>query len=102
MTQRRRILALLEEGPIGLREMSKQLGVRERDVLDHMEHISRSVAPSRRIRISPAFCHHCGFIFRKRTRFSTPGKCPQCRSQRIQPPEFSVSGPAASVPEGLE
>ncbi len=102
MTERRRILALLEEGPIGLREMSRQLGLRERDVLDHMEHISRSIAPSRRICISPAFCHRCGFIFRKRRRFSTPGKCPQCRSQRIQPPEFTVSGHPAAVPEHLE
>jgi hypothetical protein len=100
MTERRRILAFLEDGPVGLREISKALGLRERDVLDHLEHIARSVAPSRRIRISPAFCHECGFIFRKRTRFSTPGKCPQCRSQRIQPPEFAVSGKPGHVDEG--
>ncbi len=102
MTERRRILALLEEGPMGLREISKALGLRERDVLDHLEHVDKSVSPTRRIQISPAFCHECGFTFRKRSRFSTPGKCPQCRSQRIQPPEFALSGKPGRANESLE
>jgi transcriptional regulator len=92
MTIRRRIADLLAERPHTLRDLSVALGIRERDVLDHLPHVARSVPSPKRLRVSPAQCLQCGFLFRKRERFSTPGKCPCCRSQRIHPPDFAIEG----------
>ena len=40
-----------------------------------------------RLVTTPPECLACGFSFRKRRRerFSTPGRCPVCRSERIAP-----------------
>jgi predicted Zn-ribbon and HTH transcriptional regulator len=91
LTVRKRIMALLEQGPMTLREMAKELGMKEKEVLGHLPHAIRSAALSQRVEISPASCLGCGFVFRKRGRLSTPGKCPMCRSQRIDPPRFKIS-----------
>ncbi len=91
MTIRKKIIDLLESGPLTLKDLASTLGLREREILEHLPHVSRSISPARRIQIYPAQCLHCGFAFRKRMRFSTPGKCPQCRSVRIQPPEFLIT-----------
>lgn len=91
MTVRQRIMAALEEGPVSLREMAKDLGMKEKELLGHLPHVLRSTGPFKRVEVSPASCLSCGFVFRKRGRVSTPGKCPMCRSQRIEPPRFKVS-----------
>jgi len=92
MTTRRRITQLLQESPLSVREISAELGLSEREVLDHLQHVARSVASSGRLNVKPAQCLQCGFVFRKRTRLSKPSRCPLCRSQRIQAPEFSIFG----------
>ncbi len=91
MTIRQRIMAVLEQRPVSLREMAKDLGIKEKELLGHLPHVLRSTGPSRRVEVCPASCLDCGFVFRKRGRVSTPGKCPRCRSQRIEPPRFKVS-----------
>jgi predicted Zn-ribbon and HTH transcriptional regulator len=45
----------------------------------------------------PARCLDCGFVFKKRTRFTTPGRCPVCRSEAIAPPAYGIH-----VEEGKE
>ncbi len=88
-TPRKRIAEALEREPLDLRELSKMFGLKERDVLDHLDHIARSARPKRFI-IEPASCLHCGFSFRKRSRMSTPGRCPICKSQSIAPPRYQI------------
>lgn len=85
-TLRKEILKALEDGPMGLREISQLFRVREKDVLDHLEHISRSV----RLKMEPAACLDCGFSFKKRDRLSTPSRCPLCKSESISPPRYRV------------
>jgi predicted Zn-ribbon and HTH transcriptional regulator len=90
LTLRKKIAEVLEEECLDLREISKLFGIQEREVLDHLRHIARSVHPKRLI-VDAACCKHCGFTFKKRTRLNTPGRCPVCKSESISPPRFKIN-----------
>ncbi len=91
-TLRQQIMAVLKEGEWGVRELSQQLGIAERDVIAHLPHVQRSLAGSgARLVIREAFCWACGFTFKGRGRFTRPGRCPRCRRTRIEPPAFHVA-----------
>jgi len=90
-TLRRRILALLEEQAMDARELSAALGIREKEVTDHLVHVERTVAAGkRRFVLSPSRCLDCGFEFKKRRRLTRPSRCPHCKGQRVIPPRFRV------------
>lgn len=92
-TVRRRILALLEEGPRTSLEISAAVRIPEREVEGHLTHLRRSLRGSgRRLSHLPAQCRGCGFRFRKRDRLSAPGRCPVCRGESIADPSFRVEG----------
>ena len=88
-TIRKEIANLLERGPLDLREISQILRIREKEALDHLQHIARSVHP-RKLAMEPAACLQCGFVFKKRERFSTPSRCPLCKSESISPPRYRI------------
>lgn len=88
-TLREEIAEALERGALDLRGISQRFGIREREVLDHLQHISRSARP-KRLAMEPAACQRCGFVFKKRERFSTPSRCPICRSESISPPRYRI------------
>lgn len=76
------------------REISQAVGIKEKDVLDHLPHIARSIAAHEgegsRFAVEPSQCLECGFVFRKRDRLKTPSKCPVCRSEEITETRFGV------------
>ncbi len=88
-TLRKEIAEALEHETLDLREISKRFGIREREALDHLGHIARSARPKRLV-MDPATCQRCGFIFKKRERFSAPSRCPICRSESIAPPRYMI------------
>ncbi len=93
-TERRRTLSALEEGPLSAREISGRIGVSEKEVYGHLEHIRTSLHRSGgKLIIRPAECAKCGFLFVKRGRLKRPGRCPVCRSESIHPPLFSIGAP---------
>ena len=85
-TLRKEIAKALEDGPMDLREISQAFRIREKDVLDHLQHISRSA----QLKMDPAACLECGFSFKKRDRLNTPSRCPLCKSESISPPRYRV------------
>ncbi|MDW7709899.1 MAG: hypothetical protein SCH98_05450 [Deferrisomatales bacterium] len=87
---RREILERLRRGPATLRELSRELGLRERETAEHLGHAARSLRQGETLAEVPAECRGCGFRFRKRERLTTPGRCPRCRSERIRPAVFRV------------
>ncbi len=86
---RKEIAEALSHNPLGLREISQLFRIREREALDHLQHIAKSAHP-RKFSMAPAQCKRCGFIFKKRDRLSAPSRCPLCRSESITPPRYQI------------
>jgi predicted Zn-ribbon and HTH transcriptional regulator len=90
-TVRAALRLALRAGPRTARELSGAVGVPEKQVAAHLEHLARSLkAAGERLRVEPARCQDCGFTFRKRDRLSRPSRCPVCRSERLDAPRFAV------------
>jgi transcriptional regulator len=91
LTVRQRMIALLEDEECDVRDISKALHISEKEVGDHLEHIRHSLSATRqKLEIRPAECLACGFVFKDRSRFSRPGRCPRCRESRISMPRFYI------------
>ena len=73
-------------------QLAGLMGVREREVEEHLTHIVKTVARdrARRFVIDPASCGGCGYVFRGRTKLTTPSRCPKCKSEGISPPRFGI------------
>ena len=90
-TVRAALRQALQAGPRTARELSGTVGVPEKQVAAHLEHLARSLkAAGERLRVEPARCLDCGFAFRKRDRLSRPSRCPVCRSERLDAPRFAI------------
>lgn len=86
-------MACLETGPMNAIDISQSVGIMEKEVYGHLEHIARSlVVHDRKLFIQPSRCLKCGFTFEKRTRFTRPGRCPRCRGTHIQRPAYEILG----------
>lgn len=93
-TIRQEIIALLSEGEYGAKSISGIIRISEKEVYVHLEHIARSLRSQKmRLKITPAACLACGFIFEARNRFTSPGRCPKCKGEHIQDPEYGIEGP---------
>jgi len=91
-TIRQRIIMLLEERPMTARELSQAIGIREREVYEHLAHVARSVAPQKKkLTVQPFRCLECGYAFHDRKRLTRPSRCPRCRQSRIQEAVYAVS-----------
>jgi predicted Zn-ribbon and HTH transcriptional regulator len=98
-TVRRSILALLENGPVTALELSAATRRSEKEVLGHLEHLRRSLRQgNRRLEVTPAECRGCGFVFRKRDRVKSPGRCPLCKGESISDPAFRVERGPPGIP----
>ncbi len=89
LTLRKEMAEVLGRETLDLRGISKRFGVREKEALEHLEHIAKSVRSGRLI-AEPARCDRCGFSFRKRSRLSTPSRCPVCKGESVTPPLFKI------------
>jgi hypothetical protein len=97
-TVRSALRQVLREGPLTARELSARVGISEKEVSGHLEHVARSLRHSgERLRVEPAQCLVCDFVFKDRMRLTKPSKCPVCRSERLDPPRFAIlpGGPPA-------
>ncbi len=91
MTTREQLAEALRRAPGTARDLSREVGLPERDVAEHLGHLARSLqARGERLSVEPAACIACGFVFRGRERLTRPGACPRCRSTRIDPPVFRI------------
>jgi len=91
-TVRQRIIMLLEERPMTARELSQAVGIREREVYEHLAHVARSVTrQKKKLAVQPFRCLECGYVFHDRKRLTRPSRCPRCRQSRIQEAVYAVS-----------
>jgi len=90
-TVRHAIVAELLQGPCSARDLSAAIGVPEREIGNHLEHIKKTLSLSgRRLVVTPAECKKCGFVFAKREKLKRPGKCPVCKGESIREPLFAI------------
>jgi len=90
-TVRQEIVTLLEARERTPRQLADLLGMRERELSDHLPHVARTLrAGGRRLAVRPAECLACGHVFRDRRRLTAPSRCPRCKSLRIDPPAYRV------------
>ncbi|MFH2219231.1 MAG: ArsR family transcriptional regulator [Pseudomonadota bacterium] len=83
-TIRQRILLLLSEKEMSARDLSQAIGIREKEVYEHLPHVARSAKTlKKKLTIRPATCHACGYVFKDRKRFTPPGRCPRCKGERL-------------------
>ena len=86
------MIALLSEREMTAKELSQALGIREKEVFDHLAHIARTVAVHRgKLTVLPIHCLACGYVFEERRRFTRPSRCPQCKKSHIEAPVFRLS-----------
>ena len=90
MTIRQEISDLLTKERLTTREISKTVRIREKDVIDHLEHIARSLSKKGQFYIDPSVCRKCGFKFKDRKRFRSPSRCPLCKNEAITEPRFWI------------
>ena len=87
---RKDLIGLLHDQPASLNELALQLGVRQKVVEDDLHHLIKSLRHmSHHIKISPATCRKCGFVFQK-DKLHKPGKCPRCNGTWISDPLISI------------
>lgn len=90
-TVRASLAEVLREGPATAKELSERVGIPEKDVAGHLEHLERSLeAQGEKLVIEPAECLACGYAFTGRRKLTRPSRCPECGSERIDPPAFRI------------
>jgi predicted Zn-ribbon and HTH transcriptional regulator len=91
-TIRQKITELLNSAEMDARELSQEVGIKEKEVCEHLIHISRTLdAKGRKIKIRPSECLKCGYVFKDRQRFTRPGRCPKCRQSYLTNPSFKIT-----------
>lgn len=92
LTLRHRIITLLSDREMDARELSQELGIKEREVYEHLVHVERSVAAARATFIlTPSQCLLCGYVFEDRRRLTRPSRCPKCKRSKLQSPSFRIA-----------
>jgi transcriptional regulator len=91
-TLRRKIIAFLNQQEMDARELSQALGLKEKEVYEHLVHVERSVAATDgKFIITPSQCLLCGYVFQDRQRLTRPSRCPQCKRSKLQNPSFRIA-----------
>jgi transcriptional regulator len=90
-TKRKEIIQILSNKEMDAGEISSAVGIGEKEVYTHLNHIARSVKHQRKkLIIKPAECFGCGYAFEKRRRFTRPSRCPICKSEHIRNPMYRI------------
>ena len=91
-TPRQRIIDLIAGTRLSSYQLAQMLGIPERQVEEHLAHVVKTIArdKTRRFILDPARCQDCDFVFRDRSRLTSPGRCPHCRSEAIAAPRYGI------------
>lgn len=83
-TTRQAIIDVLRGGEHTARELATIAELPISRLVVELEHVAQSC--KKELKLRPATCQACGFTFTKRKRFTTPSRCPKCRSERTEGP----------------
>jgi predicted Zn-ribbon and HTH transcriptional regulator len=83
--------ALTGSPPRGLDELSRELGVSEKELPAALDKLRRTLAHStEQLCVEPSRCIECHFELETRTRAKRPSRCPRCSSERLTRPRFWI------------
>jgi predicted Zn-ribbon and HTH transcriptional regulator len=86
------MMALLREQELDARDLAQALGLKEKEVYEHLAHVERSVAAAGgKFIVIPSYCLLCGYVFEKRRRLTRPSRCPKCKRSKLQNPSFRTA-----------
>jgi hypothetical protein len=90
-TIRQKIFLLLDEKEMTAREISQAIGIREKEVYEHLPHIALSaIAQKRKLVVLTFSCMSCGYVFEQRKRFTRPSRCPRCKKTHLETPAYRL------------
>ena len=90
-TVRQKIIGLLTDMEMSARDLSQALGIREKEVVQHLVHVEKTVAAQKkRLMIIPFLCLDCEYVFKERKRYTRPGRCPRCKGTHVETPTFRI------------
>ncbi|MBN2492006.1 MAG: transcriptional regulator [Planctomycetes bacterium] len=92
-TLRQQLRDALRAGEVSFEGLCQALQIRRRELAAELRHVERTArASGERLVVTPAECEACGFVFRARglRHLQPPGRCPECRSERIADPLFRL------------
>ena len=91
-TPRQRIIDVITGTRLSSYQLGQMLDIPERQVEEHLTHVVKTIArdKTRRFVLDPARCQDCDFVFRDRSRLTSPSRCPHCRSEAIAAPRYGI------------
>jgi hypothetical protein len=89
-TRREEIFMVLKKERRTAQELANYYKVELWEIIEDLKHLAKSVRPSFELRMFPACCKKCRFIFKERSKIKSPSKCPRCKSMWIQAPLFEI------------
>jgi predicted Zn-ribbon and HTH transcriptional regulator len=91
-TTRQRIADHLREQPAAASALATEFAITAATALDHVEHIAQSLdSTDEELLVAPPECRDCGFRDFD-DRINRPSRCPDCKSETIEEPRFTVEG----------
>ena len=86
MTRREQIIQALAQGSKNPTQLANMFDTSKKEIMEDLKHIAKTVkAKGKTLVVKLAECNKCGFVMKK---FGT--KCPECRSEDIQEPMYSI------------
>ncbi len=90
MTRREDIYDILKHEKRTAQELANIFKIELSEIVDDLKHLARSVRPVFDLKMHPARCRNCEFVFMERVKVKAPTKCPKCKSEWIQAPLFFI------------
>ena len=88
-TRRQQIIEILQQNKQTAQQLANYFQTELKDIVEDLTHIGKSIKP-KKLKINPAFCKSCNFVFKERNKISKPSKCPRCRSEWIEAQMFWI------------
>lgn len=90
-TIRQALAEVLRHGGHTAHDLSGLIGVPEKAVADHLQHLAKSLpAHGEKLVFTPPTCQACGYAFPDRNRLTRPSRCPKCRGTHLAEPLFRI------------
>ena len=89
MTHRQQIIELLKQNKQTAQQLANYFQCELKEIIEDLQHIEKTIKP-KKLKIDPAYCRSCNFIFKERSKVSKPSKCPRCKSEWIEAQMFEI------------